>query len=78
MLLCAAICRALSRWFGEREWWNQLSQRVMQVRSTAAGAACRLPHSVDGMAWPGLAGRGMALKGDMAAAAFLARVPVAT
>ncbi len=33
--------RALSRWFGEREWWNQLSKRVMQVGHAAAfwGAA---------------------------------------
>lgn len=26
-----ALNRALSRWFGEREWWNQLSKRAMQM-----------------------------------------------
>ena len=24
-------CRALARWYGEREWFNELSKKVMQI-----------------------------------------------
>jgi starch synthase len=31
VLPCSLCCRALARWYGEREWFNELSKKVMQI-----------------------------------------------